>query len=62
MRPIKRPLSLGRETIRQLASSTLSEVNGGIVIVTGRCPRPAPTQQHSCFDSCYNTECCLEIP
>jgi hypothetical protein len=23
---------------------------------------PAPTQRHSCFDSCYNTDCCLIVP
>ena len=66
MRPKKRPLSLSRETLRQLTSPELSAIHGGIVIRTHNCPTaigcvPA-TQQHSCFDSCYHSDCCLEVP
>jgi hypothetical protein len=65
MRPTKKPLSLNRETIRQLNAPDLSEVHAGIQVPTGRCPSVGctiATQRHSCFDSCYNSDCCLEIP
>ena len=68
MRPKKKLLSLNRETIRQLTEPELSEIHAGFVVLTGNCPTRAcptfgcPTQRHSCFDSCYNTDCCLEVP
>jgi hypothetical protein len=68
MRPKKKHLSLNRETLRQLTQSELSEVAGGFIVLTSGCPTVGcptvgcPTQRHSCFDSCYNTDCCLEVP
>ena len=60
MHPKKKPLSVVRETIRQLGDPALAEVRGGIIVPTGTCV-PA-TYRHSCFDSCYKTDCCLMIP
>ncbi len=60
MRPTKRSLSLVRETIRQLGHPALSAAKGGIQVPTISCV--PPTQRHSCFDSCYHTDCCLMIP
>jgi len=65
MRPKKRLLSLNRETLRQLAAPELSGIHAAIVVPTYRCPTvtcTVATQRHSCFDSCYNTDCCLEQP
>jgi hypothetical protein len=68
MRPIKKPLSLNRETIRQLTRPDLSVIHAGIQLQTARCPTRlcatviCATQAHSCFDSCADTECCLEVP
>ena len=62
MRPTKRPLSLNTETIRQLTSPELSGIHGGILFTTSFPTVGCPTQRHSCFDSCYNTDCCLEVP
>lgn len=68
MHPKKKLLSLNRETIRQLAEPELSEVHAGIVVHTVGCPTfgcptvGCPTQRHSCFDSCYDTDCCLMVP
>lgn len=65
MRPTKKPLSLKRETIRQLTAPDLSEVHAAFQLLTVRCVTAGctiPTQRHSCFDSCYNTDCCLEVP
>jgi hypothetical protein len=68
MRPKKKPLSLNRETIRQLTTPELGEVVGGVKNVTYGCPSVGcptwgcPTQQHSCFNSCYDSDCCLEVP
>jgi hypothetical protein len=65
-------LTVTRETIRQLTSPVLVQAQGGIMLPTGGCPTnacptltcraPCATYQHSCFDSCYDTQCCLEIP
>lgn len=68
MRPKKKLLSLKRETIRQLASPELTDVHAALENITSRCPSVrcptfgCPTQRHSCFDSCFDTDCCLEIP
>ena len=61
MRPKKKSLSLVRETVRQLGTPALSAVNAGAINVPTRGCVP-PTERHSCFDSCYNTDCCLMIP
>lgn len=61
MRPKKKPLALKRETLRQLGAPELAEAHGGINVKSVFVCVPA-TQQHSCFDSCYNTDCCLEVP
>ena len=61
MRPTKKSLSLVRETIRQLSDPALSAAKGGMINL----PTPGcvpPTYQHSCFDSCYKTDCCLIVP
>lgn len=70
MRPTKKPLALRRETIRQLSEPQLANAHAAIQIGTVRCPTgacptlgcPTLNQPHSCFDSCYNTDCCLEVP
>lgn len=66
MRPEKKPLTLNRETLRQLTSPELAGIQGGIGVRTAmRCPTvtcPVATQAHSCFDSCYDSQCCLEVP
>jgi hypothetical protein len=63
MRPKKKTLSLNRETLRQLSSPELSAVHAAIVVQTARCPTfGCPTWRHSCFDSCYDSDCCLEVP
>jgi hypothetical protein len=63
MHPKKKLLSLTRETVRWLTPVELSEINGGIIVLTRGCPTiGCPTQRHSCFDSCYDTDCCLEVP
>jgi hypothetical protein len=64
----KRLLSLRRETIRQLTEIEQAWIQGGIQIQTTNCPTTTcptlgcPTYRHSCFDSCNNTDCCLEQP
>ena len=56
----KTKLSFSRQTVRQLLSKEpLANVQGGAVNTrscrfTGCCA--------SLFDSCYNTQCCLEKP
>ncbi len=66
MRPTKKPLALRRETVRQLSEPQLSTVQGAInprptgAVCSAACP--TLNQPHSCFDSCYNTQCCLEVP
>ena len=65
MRPTKKPLTLNRETIRQLNAPDLTEVHAAIEVLTARCPTVGctiATRRHSCFDSCYDTQCCLEVP
>lgn len=64
MRPTKKPLSLKREVIRQLTPPDLASANGAIVVRTYNCPTVAacPTQRNSCFNSCYDSDCCLEVP
>jgi hypothetical protein len=64
MRPKKKSLSLNRETIRQLTASDLDKVVGGVINrPTVGCPTAGcPTQRHSCFNSCYDSDCCLEVP
>jgi hypothetical protein len=66
MRPIKKPLALRRETVRQLSQPQLANVAGAINVASIRvCPSgtcPTLNQPHSCFDSCYDTQCCLEVP
>jgi hypothetical protein len=69
MRPIKKSLSLNRETIRQLTRPDLSAIHVGIEILTARCPSwgcptfiTCATHAHSCFNSCVDTDCCLEVP
>jgi len=61
MRSKKKSLSLVRETIRQLGNAALSEAKGGALNLPSRGCVP-PTERHSCFDSCYNTDCCLIVP
>lgn len=61
MRPKKKSLSLVRETIRELTPSEISDINAGIEATTVTCG-PPPTQRNSCFNSCYNTDCCLLRP
>ena len=60
MHPKKKQFSVVRETVRQLNEPALSDVRGGIIVPTTGCV-PA-TYRHSCFDSCYKTDCCLMIP
>ena len=69
MRPTKKTLALRRETVRQLTAPQLATVHAAFQVGTGNCVTTAcptllncPTRQHSCFDSCYNTDCCLEVP
>jgi len=68
MRPKKKLLSLNRETLRQLTSPQLADVHAAIVVNTVGCPSyrcptaVCVTHAHSCFDSCFNTDCCLEVP
>jgi hypothetical protein len=63
MRPNKKPLSLNREIIRQLTTPDLSSVAGAINVRTYNCPTiGCPTQRNSCFNSCYDSDCCLEVP
>lgn len=64
MRPKKKSLSLQRETLRQLTAPELTNAHAAINVGSGftsliGCPA---TQRHSCFDSCYQSDCCLEIP
>ncbi|HEY0190889.1 MAG TPA: hypothetical protein VGC42_07175 [Kofleriaceae bacterium] len=66
MRPTKKPLALRRETVRQLSEPQLAAAQGAMqanptgVICSSACP--TLNQPHSCFDSCYGTQCCLEKP
>jgi hypothetical protein len=62
MRPKK--LTLKRETIRLLTRQELTQIGGGIIVIrTYGCPTVGcPTQRHSCFNSCYDSDCCLEVP
>jgi hypothetical protein len=70
MQPKKKSLSLNRETIRRLTDSELSDVHGGFEIPTRvGCPsrRGCPsytcsTYYASCFDSCWDSDCCLQVP
>lgn len=68
MRPKKKSLSLSRETLRQLTPLELSEPRAGFVNRTYTCPTyncptvGCPTYRNSCFNSCYDTDCCLEVP
>jgi hypothetical protein len=68
MRPKKKLLSLNREIVRQLTAHELSDIRAGIIVRTGTCPTAlcptvgCPTWRHSCFDSCYDSDCCLEVP
>ena len=63
MRPKKKSMSLPRETIRQLTPPDLAEAQGGMIDLTyPRVTVGCPTQRNSCFNSCYNSDCCLEIP
>jgi hypothetical protein len=58
----KNKLHLGRTTLQLLSPSATAEVRGGLRNTnTCRFCLP-PTKQHSCFDSCYDTDCCLEVP
>ena len=61
MHPTKKSLPLVRETIRQLGEPALSDAKGGMINVPTTGCLPA-TVRHSCFDSCYKSDCCLEVP
>jgi hypothetical protein len=63
MHPKKKPLSLTRETLRRMTPLEMSEIRGGIIVPTRACTTAGcPTYRHSCFDSCYDTDCCLMVP
>ena len=62
MKKTKKKLNLRRVTLQQLSPSAAAEVRAGLVN-TNSCRFCVPaTQQHSCFDSCYKSDCCLEEP
>jgi len=60
----KHKLRLNRTTVQQLTAPQLGEAHGGVQNLTPKCFTAAcPTRVcHSVFDSCYNTDCCLEVP
>jgi len=60
----KHKLQLNRTTVQQMTTSQLGGARGGIQVMTPRCPTATcPSLNcHSLFDSCYNTDCCLEVP
>lgn len=64
----KHKLQLTRTTVQQLSAAQYDAVRGGIYTdprtqgcaskfcLTPQCPTPSK------FDSCFNTDCCLEVP
>jgi hypothetical protein len=54
-------LELNRETVQDLGEAQTEGARGGML---ARRPgdTQAPTCKHSCFDSCYATDCCLIVP
>ncbi|HEY6174646.1 MAG TPA: hypothetical protein VIX73_09395 [Kofleriaceae bacterium] len=67
MKRNKKKLALSRETLRSLSRDDLAAANGALRDLPTRascytCYVTCDTVCHSIFDSCKNTDCCLEIP
>jgi len=60
----KHKLQLNRTTVQTLSASDAGDVRGGQYF-TGTCRSCGCVSRYcqpSLFDSCYNTDCCLEVP
>jgi hypothetical protein len=55
-------LRLESTTLRRLATDRLSDAHGALRDTHTCRFCPLPTQQVSLCNSCYNSDCCLEVP
>lgn len=67
----RKKLALEATTVRTLATQQLDDVHGALrnTRSCGGCPAPLPLTQASCScgvnsvcNSCFNSDCCLEVP